>query len=67
MTDQELIQRAKLLYHEEGEVEVDDNTVVSRGRDGGAYVQAWVWVDDGDERGRNGTGTEAERKERLNQ
>jgi superfamily II RNA helicase len=28
----------------EGECEVDDNALVSKGDDDGAYVQAWVWV-----------------------
>jgi len=30
----------------EGELEVDDNAVVSFGDDDGAYVQAWLWVGD---------------------
>ena len=29
---------------EDGTLEVDDNAVVSRGDDPGAYVQAWLWV-----------------------
>lgn len=36
--------RARELYHEEGEIEVDDNAPVSAGDDDGAYVEAWVWV-----------------------
>jgi hypothetical protein len=36
--------RAKELYHEDGQIEVDDNAPISRGDDEGAYVQAWVWV-----------------------
>ena len=36
--------RAKELYHDEGEIEVDDNALVSAGDGDGAYVQAWVWV-----------------------
>jgi hypothetical protein len=36
--------RAKQLYHEEGEVEVDGNARISRSTDEGAYVEAWVWV-----------------------
>ena len=35
--------RAKELYHEEGEIEVDNDARVSIGDDG-AYVAAWVWV-----------------------
>ncbi len=37
-------QRARELYHDEGEIEVDDGATVSIGEDAGAYVQAWVWV-----------------------
>ncbi|MBI3835031.1 MAG: hypothetical protein HY287_11945 [Planctomycetes bacterium] len=29
----------------EGELEIDDNAIVSLGADNGAYVQAWLWVD----------------------
>ena len=36
--------RAKELYCEEGQIEVDDNARVSIGDDDGAYVEAWVWV-----------------------
>jgi len=36
--------RAKELYHEEGEIEVDNDARVSTGDDDGAYVAAWVWV-----------------------
>jgi hypothetical protein len=32
----------------EGELEVDDNAIVSVSEDGGAYVMAWVWVSDDD-------------------
>ena len=35
---------AREEYVREGEIEVDDNAVVSEGDDNGAYVQAWVWV-----------------------
>ena len=30
----------------EGELEVDDNAIVSFSDDGGAYVAAWIWVND---------------------
>jgi hypothetical protein len=36
--------RAKELYHEEGEIEVDSDARVANGDDDGAYVAAWVWV-----------------------
>jgi len=29
----------------EGELEIDENAVISYGGDNGAYVQAWLWVD----------------------
>jgi hypothetical protein len=41
---------AKRLYHQEGEIEVDDKARVSRGGKDGAYVEAWVWVPTLDEK-----------------
>lgn len=38
---------AKRLYHEDGETEIDDYTVISDSNSG-AYVLAWVWVDASD-------------------
>lgn len=35
--------RAKELYHDEGEIEIDENARVSVS-DEGAYIEAWVWV-----------------------
>jgi hypothetical protein len=32
--------------HRDGEIEIDDCTVVSLSDDGGAYVMAWIWVSD---------------------
>ena len=46
MTNQEFIEAARAQYEDEGTIEIDDNAVVSRGSDNGAYVQAWVWVED---------------------
>lgn len=47
--DVKLIQRAQEICEEEGFLEIDDVTVVSRadGEEGkaGAYVLAWLWVD----------------------
>lgn len=34
---------AKSQYHSEGQVEIDDDALVSESEEG-AYVQAWVWV-----------------------
>jgi len=39
---------ASRLYGNDGEIEVDADARVSRSDDGGAYVQAWLWVDDSD-------------------
>ena len=36
--------RAKEKWEREGEIEIDDEAVVSVSSDNGAYVQAWVWV-----------------------
>ena len=33
---------------DDGAVEIDDNALVSLGDDPGAYVMAWVWVDNAD-------------------
>ena len=38
------IEAARRIYQRDGEVEIDDDAVVSYGSDPGAYVQAWVWV-----------------------
>lgn len=46
MTDQQYREAARLNYQREGEIEIDDNAVISRGSDPGAYVEAWVWVED---------------------
>ena len=39
-----LIQAASRLHDEAGEVEIDCDAKISASSDGGAYVQAWVWV-----------------------
>ena len=39
-------EQAKELWHRDGECEIDSDAVVSVSDDGGAYVQAWVWVAD---------------------
>jgi hypothetical protein len=39
---------ADRLHTDEGTIEVDDNAIVSKGEDDGAYVAAWVWVYDDD-------------------
>ncbi|MDE4297039.1 hypothetical protein PXK56_17780 [Phaeobacter gallaeciensis] len=39
---------AKRRHESEGEVEIDDGAQVNVFEDGGAYVQAWVWVTDED-------------------
>jgi hypothetical protein len=47
-TDRDYVREAKEQFEREGEIEFDDSPVVSRGEDPGAYVQAWVWVDEAD-------------------
>jgi len=32
------------MYVHEGEIEIDDNAIVSMNEEGGAYVMAWVYV-----------------------
>lgn len=47
--DKEARKLAKVRYHREGEIEIDDNAKVSRAEgnpDRGAYVEAWVWIPD---------------------
>jgi len=39
--------RAK-AYHREGTLEIDDDAEVSLSDDGGAYVQAWLWLEETD-------------------
>jgi hypothetical protein len=43
-----LIGAAQEIHQEEGSLEIDDTTVISRGDEPGAYVMAWVWVNDAD-------------------
>jgi hypothetical protein len=37
---------AAQAHHREGELEIDPGAVVSKGDDPGAYVMAWLWIDD---------------------
>lgn len=46
LPDSWYIARARDTHEREGELEIDDEPVVSRGEDAGAYVQAWIWVAD---------------------
>lgn len=45
-TDKEYRALAREQWHRDGEIEIDEDAVVSVSDDDGAYVQAWVWVDD---------------------
>jgi hypothetical protein len=36
---------ARSRLSDEGQLEIDDTTVISEGEDNGSYVMAWVWVD----------------------
>ena len=38
-----IVDEARAAYGYEGEIEIDDNAILSRSEEG-AYVQAWVWV-----------------------
>lgn len=42
------LQYARDRLHKDGELEFDDDSVVSLGADAGAYVMGWVWVPDDD-------------------
>lgn len=44
LADREFVELAKQRWHRDGEIEIDDGAVVSRGDEDGAYVAAWVWV-----------------------
>ena len=44
--DADYVTRAREKYESEGEVEIDEEATISWGDDNGAYVQAWVWVED---------------------
>ena len=46
MTDEEFRSAAVEQYGSDGEIEIDPSAIVSRGSDNGAYVQAWLWVED---------------------
>ncbi len=41
----EIIELARQEHQQDGEVEIDDNAILSEGNENGCYVQAWVWLD----------------------
>jgi len=44
-TDEQFRAAAIRLFQEDGRIEIDErDSIVSRGRERGAYVAAWVWV-----------------------
>jgi len=43
-SDAEYIASARDMYAVDGQVEIDEGAMVSRGDERGAYVAAWVWV-----------------------
>lgn len=45
---QAYIKAARENYHADGELEFDDETMVSMGSDEGAYVMAWKWIENGE-------------------
>lgn len=46
--DEAWLEAARSIHQVEGECEIDNNAQISYSSDGGAYVQAWVWVPDGE-------------------
>ena len=48
LTDAEVARyrRAALNHSRDGEIEIDPNTLVSKADAPGAYVMAWLWIDD---------------------
>jgi hypothetical protein len=44
---QKILELARVTLAREGELEFDDDAIVSEGNDNGAYLQAWAWVDFG--------------------
>jgi hypothetical protein len=50
LTDEQYRSLARDKYQSEGKIEIDEDAEVSRGEDAGAYVQAWVWVADEDQK-----------------
>jgi hypothetical protein len=47
MSDEEYREAAKKTYAEEGRIEIDADAKISHNNNnGGAYVAAWVWVED---------------------
>jgi len=61
--DQAAIVAATAYHASEGELEIDDDAIVSFSSDGGAYVQAWVWVDDASIKANGGNNPETAGKE----
>jgi len=48
ISTKQYVEAARRLYHEEGEIEIDESERgISRGDDG-VWVRAWVWVDNTD-------------------
>lgn len=44
--DEQFFKAAKDKRQKDGEVEFDDDAIVSVSEDKGAYVMAWVWISD---------------------
>lgn len=44
LSEEEYRELARDQHEREGTLEIDDEATVSFSDDGGAYVQAWVWV-----------------------
>lgn len=44
-----IIEKAREQWHRDGDIELDDNAIVSGSTGNGDYVMAWVWVYDDEE------------------
>lgn len=40
-----LVAMARDKWEESGQIEIDDDALISEGEDPGFYVQAWLWVE----------------------
>jgi hypothetical protein len=43
--DARMIEKASIQHHRDGEIEIDCGNAIVSASDGGAYVQAWVYVE----------------------
>jgi hypothetical protein len=41
---EQIVEMARESLAREGEIEFDDDAIVSEGSDNGAYVEGWIWL-----------------------